>query len=187
MIEADGKRFVTILAGMAAVFSVELNTPMIEGYWLALRSWSLADFENAAAALMATKKFMPRPADFTDLKLAARATPGEAWAKVLAWLSSGNAMPIEGSWSTMSRVPMGDAAIDRAVAMVGGYYTIGQASFDSLKFIENRFLEHYETSQDIEIARAALSAPDTVPLIGSGQRRGLQSVASLIARKDGKP
>ena len=75
----DFPRFRSVLAGMAKLYERELDGPLLDAYWLALGDWSLGDFEQASRRLMATSRFMPRPADYHELRKQAGAmTAGEA-------------------------------------------------------------------------------------------------------------
>lgn len=83
MQQADFTRFRAVMTGMGELYQRELSGPLLDAYWLALRDWPLAEFEAAAAHLMATATFMPRPAEFNALRKAGRQTAGEAWLAVL--------------------------------------------------------------------------------------------------------
>jgi len=159
------------MTGMAKVYEREIDGALLDAYWLALRDWSLADFEDAAAQLMRTSKFMPRPADFNDLRKAGRPTPGEAWARALENVRSGGYRYGRGV----------DPLIDRAVAAIGGYGVIGMTDEDKLGYLERRFAEAYRGMEAADEAREA------VPLIaGGGSFRprvsGPQGVAALLER-----
>lgn len=153
MRQADFQRFRAVMTGMAKVYEREIDGALLDAYWLALRDWSLADFEAAAAHLMRTSKFMPRPADFHELREAGRQTAAEAWLQALRHAAS----------SAYRNGPLGDPLIDRAVAALGGYRVIAMCEDDKLGFLERRFAEHYEAIQDAEETRRAL------PGIGNGE------------------
>ena len=137
---ADRKRFQAIMAGMAKVYEREIDAPLLDAYWLALRTWDLGDFESAAGHLIGTSKFMPRPADFNDLRRAAEPTAGEAWALAL----SGTALE-PGS------------RIARAAAIVGGQQRMRMADIErDLPHIQRRFLAVYAELADADQTRAAL-------------------------------
>lgn len=146
MQQADFQRFRAVLAGMAELYQRELSGPLLDAYWLALKSWSLADFESAAAHLMATATFMPRPSDFNQLKKASEPTAGEAWATALANCTC---------WRGDRPSPGG--RIDRAARAIGGYHAIAMADRETaLPHIERRFKEAYEELSDVEETREAL-------------------------------
>lgn len=164
MEQVDFPRFRAVMAGMAKVYEREIDGPLLDAYWLALRAWSLVDFEAAAGHLMATSEFMPRPAAFTALRKAGRPTPAEAWAKAVASCKT--------AWTPQGYVggTSGDPHIDAAVRGLGGYSAIAMCDTDKLPFLERRFCEHYETVQDATETREALpliaSKTGLHPLIG---------------------
>jgi hypothetical protein len=143
MQQTDFQRFKALMNGMAKLYERELDGPVLDAYWLALRNWELADFQAASGQLMRTSKFMPRPADFEELRRAARPTAGEAWALARA------------SWRAGDRTS-GDDLTDRVVQMLGGYRAMGYMASDQMPFIERRFAEHYTALQDAEEIRAAV-------------------------------
>lgn len=165
----DADAFRNIIRGMCKLYAQEPDSALLDAYWLALGNWSLAEFSEAAAHLMAHNKFMPRPADFNELRKAGRPTVGEAWAKAIrscrsAWTPNG----YRGGTS-------GDELVDRAVRSIGGYAAIAQCEQDKLHFLERRFSEHYEAQQDAEEVREALPllcAPESLKaLLGSTRRK----------------
>jgi hypothetical protein len=136
----DYSRFRAVMTGMAKVYEREIDAPLLDAYWLALRTWDLGDFESAAGHLIGTSKFMPRPADFNGLRQAAELTAGEAWALAL----SGAALD-PGS------------RIARAAAIVGGQQHMRMADIErDLPHIQRRFLAAYEELADADQTRAAL-------------------------------
>lgn len=142
MQQSDFIRFREVLAGMAELYQRELSNQLLDVYWLSLKSWTLKDFQDAAAHLMATATFMPRPSDFTALKRAGEPTSGEAWATALGSC---------GCWRG-GNIPGG--RIDRAVRAIGGYRTIAMADIETaLPHIERRFKEAYEELTDVEETR----------------------------------
>lgn len=165
MQQEDFTRFRDVMRGMGRVFSSEPDAVILDAYWLALRDWSLADFEKAAGHLMATCQFMPRPNDFTKLKKAGEQTPGEAWAAVLKLcLQWRNVQP--------------DSRILRAANAVGGLRSIAHANIeDDLPFIEKRFKEAYEELEDVESVRKAL--PGIAPRIENKQSEGFHRIGVI--------
>lgn len=155
---SDFKRFAALMNGMAKMYERELDEPLLDAYWMALRDWPFEEFERAAAHLMQTSEFMPRAAAFTALRKVGRPTVGEAWARAVQHCESG-------AWR--SGGTCGDAGIDNAVGMIGGYRAIALCEQSKLGFIERRFAEHYETAEDAKDARAALPsiARDDRPLL----------------------
>lgn len=147
---SDFERFNAVMNGMAKLFDREIDNMLLDAYWLALRDWPLADFEQAAGHLMATARFMPRPADFNELRKAAKPVPAEAWltarkACKSAWTPHG----YRGGTS-------GDPLIDKAVQAIGGYAAIAMCDTDKLHFLERKFAEVYESLDSAEEVRQAL-------------------------------
>lgn len=150
MLADDFPKFAAVMAGMGKLYEREIDGLLMDAYWLALRPWTLTEFEQAAGHLMATSKFMPRPADFNDLRKASRPVAAEAWAKAIS--SCGSAWTARGYTGGTS----GDALVDRAVHAIGGYGAIAQCDQEKLHFLERRFTEAYESMQDANDVRGAL-------------------------------
>lgn len=149
----DANRFRDLLRGMGRVFGSEPDAVVLDAYWLALRDWSLKDFEGACGHLLKTAKFMPRPHDFTELRKADRLTAGEAWSEVLAIVRAGGNSH-------------DDPVVTQAVRAIGGFNAIGMSHTDQTHFLEKRFNEHYESINDAEDVRAALpniAGPSRLP------------------------
>lgn len=143
MQQTDFQRFKALMNGIAKLYERELDGPVLDAYWVALRDWDLGDFEASAGQLMRTSKFMPRPADFEELRRAGRLTAGEAWANARAcWRSGGSGT--------------GDSLTDRVVRMLGGYRSMGLTATDQMAFLERRFAEHYAQLQEVEEVREAV-------------------------------
>jgi len=159
----DFQRFRAVMAGMAKLYEREIDATLLDAYWLALIDWPLADFERAAGKLMATSKFMPRPADFTELRNSDRPTSGEAWSRVLAAVRT-------------STYPIGDPLVDAVAGACGGYRAIGQCTDEGLPFMERRFAEHFDAmSQRIE-GRQAMGFDSAAKVSGP------KSIGSVMGR-----
>lgn len=173
----DGNRFRDLLRGMGRMYSQDVDALTLDAYWLALGDWSLEDFEGACRQLMKTAKFMPRPADFTELRKAARPTAGEAWTEVLAYVRGGGigtGLPdhdFDGRAIT-------DPLVIAAVRAIGGFEAIGRSTTDQTPFLERRFAEHYEAIGDREGIRQAL------PQIAGEPRARVSGPRSLLAISD---
>jgi hypothetical protein len=181
MQQTDFQSFKALMNGMAKLYERELDGPVLDAYWLALRNWELADFQAASGQLMRTSKFMPRPADFEELRRAARPTAGEAWALARASWRAG-----EGT--------SGDDLIDRVVQMLGGFGAIGHMQSDQMPFLERRFAEHYAALQEAEEIRAAvpqIASPTTLRIGGPRSAddllRKLPPDAFEVARRRSDP
>ena len=140
MHESDGKRFRNLLRGMGRMYSGDLDNAVLDAYWIALRDWDYGEFEAAAAQLMATAKFMPRPAEFNALRKAGEPTPGEAWSDVLGGCEL---EPGSRAW--------------RAAQAVGGQYAIRHADIErDLPHIQRRFIDEYDRLSAVDPIRDAL-------------------------------
>jgi hypothetical protein len=142
------------MAGMAKLYEREIDGVLLDAYWLALRAWPLQDFERAAGHLMATCKFMPRPADFNDLRRAGELTAGEAWEIVLRG----------------DRLEPGSRA-ERAARIVGGQQRIRHADIErDLPHVQRRFMEAYDELIDVDAVRTALPGIAPRPALRSSPR-----------------
>lgn len=142
----DFNRFRNAIGALARVFDKQLDAPLLDAYWVSLRDWTIDDLERAAAHLLRTSKFMPRPADFTELRRAGAMTAGEAWQAAL--------VHARGAYRAGPSVP----PVERAVAALGGWSVIARAAEDSLPFIERRFAAHFDEIESREVVREALPA-----------------------------
>lgn len=160
----EGDRFRNLLRGMGRMYGQEPDALVLDAYWIALRDWEFSDFQAAAAHLMATAQFMPRPAEFNALRRAGEPTPAEAWSV---------ALPGCKHWRTPEQLPNGRIA--RAAAAVGGFRAIAMSDVESdLPHVQRRFLDAYEELTDVEATREAVPqiAPTPQPLrIGGGFER----------------
>lgn len=143
----DGKRFRDLLRGMGRIYGAEPDAITLDAYWVALKCWSLEDFEAACETLMQTAKFMPRPADFNDLRKAGELTAGEAFAI---------ARDIARHCSQHGQPTADDPRIDAAARACGGYFAMGLTETEKIGFLERRFCEHYEAICEAEDVREAL-------------------------------
>jgi hypothetical protein len=142
---ADADRFRNLLRGIGRTFGQEPDALVLDAYWLALSTWSIADFEAACAQLLRTSKFMPRPADFEELRKAGRLTAGEAWGRVVAHARAGR-------YRREQLAP----EIERGVQAIGGWPVIAMSEESKLSFIERRFAEHFGAMREADDIRAAV-------------------------------
>ena len=166
----DFARFRAILAGLARVYERELDGPLLDAYWLALRDWPLDELESAAAYLLRSSKFMPRPADFEELRKAGGMTAGEAWQAAL--------VHARGAYRSGPTV----GPVERAVAALGGWQAIARASTDSLPFLERRFAYHFEQIEARELVRDALPAIAGPASTFRARALGPSRASELLAR-----
>jgi hypothetical protein len=163
---SDFERFQAVMTGMAEMHQRELSNFLLDAYWLAMRDWSLQDFEAAASHLMQTLKWMPKPSDFTELRRAGEPTDAEAWTTALATCVH---------WRNSDALPTGRIA--RAAAAVGGFQAIAMANTErDLPFVQKRFLEAYKELSDVEPVRSALPH-----VAAHGARAALSAPANIAA------
>jgi hypothetical protein len=164
----DGDRFRNLLRGMGRTLGSEPDNLVLDAYWIALRDWSLDDFEAACGLLMKTSKWMPKPAEFEALRKAGRPTVGEAWIKARQNASTA----IVCGQVTQGR-GCGEPLIDSAVRAIGGYGAIAMCDSDKLGFLERRFAEHFSAMQEVQDTREAVPqiASTEAPRRLSGPRR----------------
>lgn len=157
----DGQRFRDLLRGMGRMYGQEPDGLVLDAYWIALRDWDFEEFQVAAAHLMATAKFMPRPADFSALRKAGELTPSEAWTEALSGCVE---------WRNPQYLPKGRIA--RAAAAVGGFERIAMADLErDMPHIQRRFLKAYEELSDVETIREAVPQI-AAPREGNGRLSG---------------
>lgn len=166
MTPKDQDTFLEIVIGFAELKGKQLSAPALELYWRSMQHWSMDDFRKAAEHLLRTCTFMPTPKDFEDLRQAGRPTAGEAWDKALSFCNGG--------WRRGGGC--GDSAVDAVVQMLGGYETIALCPLDKIGFLERRFCEHYESSQDANDTR------QSVPELTSDDRANLRLVTDSLRR-----
>jgi len=66
MTNADRKAFVALMARLAAVYREALNDALLEAYWEALTDYELEFLEPAAAYLIRTAKWFPKPSELRE-------------------------------------------------------------------------------------------------------------------------
>jgi hypothetical protein len=166
MQQDDFELFRSRMVAMARLFGSEIDGALLDLYWLCLRDWSREEFDAAVKHLMGNCRFMPRPADFADLRNAVnRVTAGEAFD--LARQALRDSMPSE--WASLRS---GNYLVDRAISGCGGYQALAMVETDKIGFFERRFAEHYESMQESDAARR------DVPLL-SGACKAIASHAKV--------
>jgi hypothetical protein len=134
---ADQHRFKQLMVGMAKVYEREIDAPLLDAYWMAMRNWSLIDFELAVGQLISTSKFMPRPADFNELlPKQKQLIAADAFATAVEHCRTSR-------WRAGALPGMDQ--INRAVAAMGGYQAIAMANEDRLPFLERQFAAIYDS------------------------------------------
>lgn len=177
MQSTDYARFNALMVGMGEIYSKDISSVLLDGYWEALKTWELADFEKACVHILRTSKFMPRPADFTDLLHAGRMTAGEAWALVVDSVRKGSWRDNSGGARSLAphfAEPEHDL-IGAAVRAIGGYQAIAMHKESELHFLERRFCEHFNQIETTHRVREALpsSRPNWLQLQVDLAKKGL--------------
>lgn len=144
MDKTDYDRFHGLMVGMGKMFEREVDNTLLDAYWVALSDWTLVDFEQASAYLMAHSEFMPRPAQYLALRKAARPTAAEAWARIL--------QHTKGAYRDGSGLDDG-GPIDTAVSGLGGYRAIAFHNLDYIGVLQRQFVDRYEEQVDVLGAR----------------------------------
>lgn len=160
----DFPKFKSLMNGMSRMYGQDSDGAVLDAYWLALRDWSLKDFEDAAALLMRTAKFMPRPSEFHELRKANEPTAGEAWTKVLETIRTMN--PREGA-----RI---DDRTDRVIGAMGGYGNLAMANSESLPFRAKEFAGLWE-----EMGKAWAALPSASGNRLNGPQRAINFAISV--------
>ncbi len=171
MQQADFARFRAVMAGMSELYQRDVSPALLDAYWLALREWSLADFEAGAVHLMVTSQFMPRPADFNALRKAGQETAAEAWVRVVRecprWRSGAHGDD--------------DPLIDACIRAVGGNERIAMTDLAELHWLQKRFMEAYEELRDAHEHREA------VPQITQANQARLVKLREALSLPPGEP
>lgn len=143
----DFERFREVMGGLAELYQRELSKPLLDAYWVCLFDWEFEEFQEAAVELMRTQNFMPRPAQFTQLRKAGLPLAGESWAKVLAAVRGG---------AYRNTGVIVDALTDQAVRNIGGYQAIAMGDSSKTCFLEKRFCETFNELREVRHTREAL-------------------------------
>jgi hypothetical protein len=150
----DGEKFRNIIRGMSRMYGTEPDGLVLDAYWIALNDWAFEDFQSAAQLLMKTRKFMPRPSEFEDLRKAGRETAGEVFAGLRQWLRY--------SPSGYTLKPETPRSIASAFSAMGGAQAYAMCDAAKLPFLERRFCDHYEEISGADDTR------EVVPQIAYG-------------------
>jgi len=174
---SDFARFRAVMTGMAELYQRELSGPLLDAYWLALAEWDLTEFEAAAAQLMKTEEFMPRPVSFNNLRKAGRTTAAEVWIDVLDHARHDSPNFMNGHVRGLS-----DLA-NRALNAIGGLNAVAMSDPSKTVFLERRFSEVYEQMSESDEVREALPGFSfDRPTIG-----GPVSMRNLLGKINGGP
>ncbi len=169
MLPTEFERFRAVLAGMAELYQRELSPTLLDAYWVALRDWDLRDFEAASAHLMATARFMPRPAEWTAVRLSQWPTAAEAW------------LGYDGDDPDVQWI------VDHCERAVFGDIRRGLVSYDELPWRQKRWIEAYDELVEAGKARAVTSplaiADNSKRLTGGGFKQLGDAVALSVPDK----
>jgi hypothetical protein len=165
----DFQRFNELISGMGRIYGTVIDRVFLDAYWVALADWELEDFEQACGHLMRTSKFMPRPADFTELRKAGQETAGEVFASLCQWTEYTPRGYVE--------KPGIPRPIASALRAIGGADAYMMCDAEKLHFLERRFCEHYDQITQANETREAVPAiaerPDWLQLQVDTIRRRL--------------
>lgn len=67
MTNDDRSQFVKVLTALATTLGKEVDSALLEGYWIGCQRLSVEQFTKAAHLAITTKRFMPRPAELYEL------------------------------------------------------------------------------------------------------------------------
>jgi hypothetical protein len=181
MQQSDFQRFKAVMAGMGKLYEREVDGPMLDAYWLALGNWSLKEFEEAAAHLLQTSAWMPKPSHFTALRKAGRPTSGEAWTKALQ--ACGSAIQCG---HVTNNGTSGDPFIDRVVRAIGGYGRLVMCDRDKLGLLQRDFTEHFKSMEDAEDVREAVPQITSTfrPRLGSSGPKSIRDLLPNLIPED---
>ena len=168
MRDEDKPRFLEAMNMMALFYNVELTKEHLRAWFLQMQDWDIDEFDAAARHLTNECEYFPRPKHFADLRRSQQQTPDEAWLVALKHTESGQ-------WRYGGS---GDARVDQAVQLLGGYNVIAMTDTSKLNWTEKRFREVYEDSRDTNEAREAL--PDTKRI---GQ---VKTIGALVSKNGGE-
>lgn len=151
----DGKKFTAVMTMLFELYDKPNSQPVLDLYWNSMRDWTLPEFEAAVQLLVKTSKFMPKPADFNELRnKVLLENSAEVWARVDRYLKY-----------SPSGYTMADGTppeIANAIRAAGGANTVGMRTYTEAQFLEKRFTEAYRSLVEVATARAALP---TIPIM----------------------
>lgn len=140
--------FSAVVIGFGELRGKTLSPAAIELYFRAMGSWSLPEFKAAAEQLLRTCEWMPTPFHFEQLRKAGRPVTAEAWIE---------ARKLARTWRPNAPSPRsGSDLLDRAVESIGGYRAIAMCNVDAMGFLEKRFVDAYNSMQDVWDTREAV-------------------------------
>ncbi len=134
MNSADRQEFFETVAAMGLMHGCKLDAPELR-LWFELfaQTWTLAEFREAAAYLLQTSRWMPKPAEFFELREGATPDPAKAWGTVIDHA--------RGTWR-QSRT-CGDPIADSVVQTLGGWFALAMSTERDLAFRRREFVDTY--------------------------------------------
>lgn len=144
---SDKPEMVRVLNGMAALYGKALSREQYEVYWLSMSDWPIDDFREAAAHLMKSCQFFPKPYDFEQLRKTFAPCPMEAWEKALRHAAGGG-------WRRSNLC--GDDRVDRAIRAIGGFEALAMSDVSEHQWLSQKFMAAYGELSEVEDRREAL-------------------------------
>lgn len=165
MDDAAKKEFGRLMQALCAAFTVEPSAPLLEGYWIALRSLPVEQFRLAIGRALETCRRMPSAAELRDL---AGVMPPEVRA-TRAWEAVRSSVARHGAYASPD---FDDPAINATIRNLGGWVRICSAEPDEFaKWLRKDFERVYVgflrtgvTSQSAAPLRGLLEGGNSVPL-----------------------
>lgn len=142
MTKDDKPRFLETIAGLAELHGRELSPAALKIWWGAMRHWDFDEFRRGANYLARANAFMPKPADFENLRRSSLNSSSDAWTLVLCHISR--------------TIELSDPIILEAVERVGGFSTIGKTKEADLHWRRREFREIYHELVDQQIAKGTV-------------------------------
>lgn len=135
MDQDDRKAFASTMTGLAEVYGRDLSTTALNGYWSALKGYTLQQFQTAAAQSIAMNRFMPLPVDLIQL---IEGNPEDL--AELAWMTALRCAETVGSYKS---VAFEDQRIMTALEACGGYHQLCRTESTQLHWFARDFRKAY--------------------------------------------
>jgi len=138
----DKPRFMQIMLGMADNFGDEISKEGLAMRFDMLSEYSIEDIEAAAKKILRNRKFksMPPVAEFHEAIHGSDKTKAlEAWGAIMKGLE-------------IDEMPT-DPKSQEIIRRIGGWIWLGLQTYDELKWVEKRFVEHWDACPDESILK----------------------------------
>lgn len=128
------KKFQEFMALLGEIHEKKMTPTFLKAYWTILESYSDEQCEMAFKQVIAHSRFFPKPADLLEYIMGTETQKAiSSWQETMKVLET--------------RYPGEDTKVnwivDHTVKAIGGWDYLSSLSFDELKWVEKRFLEHY--------------------------------------------